>query len=110
MERAWDGGAIGAAHAIRALGRKDIVATGIDGGSEAFEHIKSDSTFCFTIAQSFYEQVYWNVYCAHEVLAGRRSPRHDHQSRICCGFRTTMTGVAWRIGLVGGASPRSCAE
>jgi ribose transport system substrate-binding protein len=72
---AWDGGAVGAALAIQATGRKDIFATGIDGGSEAFEFIKNGSAFCFTVAQSFYDQSYLNVYYAHEVLAGRGAPR-----------------------------------
>ncbi|MCK1708332.1 sugar ABC transporter substrate-binding protein [Bradyrhizobium sp. 143] len=72
---AWDGGAVGAALAIRAAGRCNIFATGIDGGSEAFEYIKSGSAFCFTVAQSFYEEAYLSVYYAHEVLAGRRAPR-----------------------------------
>jgi ribose transport system substrate-binding protein len=72
---AWDGGAIGAARAIRAAGRDNIFATGIDGGSEAFEFIKDGSAFCFTVAQSFYEEAFLSVYYAHEVLAGRRAPR-----------------------------------
>ncbi|MGY2844266.1 ribose transport system substrate-binding protein [Bradyrhizobium sp. USDA 4509] len=72
---AWDGAAIGAALAIRAAGRENIFVTGIDGGKQAFEYIKSGTAFCYTIAQSFYEEAYLSVYCAHEVLAGRPAPR-----------------------------------
>jgi ribose transport system substrate-binding protein len=72
---AWDGAAIGAALAIRAAGRDKIFATGIDGGKQAFEYIKSGSAFCYTMAESFYEEAYLNVYYAHEVLAGRSAPR-----------------------------------
>ncbi len=90
---AWDGGAIGAAGAIRALGRSSIFATGIDGGNEAFEYIKGGSAFCFTVAQCFHEQVYWNVYYAHEVLAGRRSPRMIINPAYAIGERDLSRNV-----------------
>ncbi len=71
----WDGAAIGAALAIKAAGRNNIFTTGIDGGKQAFEYIKAGSPFVFTVAQSFYQQAYFSVYYAHEVLAGRTAPR-----------------------------------
>jgi ribose transport system substrate-binding protein len=71
---AWDGAAKGAAEALAAAGRTDVFVTGIDGGEEAFDYIRSGSAFCFTVAQSFYEQVWFNVHYAHEMLAGREVP------------------------------------
>ena len=71
----WDGAAIAAALAIKAAGLDKVFTTGIDGGKQAFEYIKAGSPFCYTVAQSFYQQAYFDVYFAHEILAGRTAPR-----------------------------------
>jgi ribose transport system substrate-binding protein len=71
----WDGAAIAAALAIKAAGRDNVFTTGIDGGKQAFEYIQAGSPFCYTVAQSFYQQAYFDVYYAHELLAGRSAPR-----------------------------------
>jgi ribose transport system substrate-binding protein len=70
----WDGAAIEGALAIRAANRK-MITTGIDGGRQAFEYIKSGSPMVLSMAQSFYEMGYLNVLYAHEKLAGREAPR-----------------------------------
>ncbi|BBH23097.1 sugar ABC transporter substrate-binding protein [Paenibacillus baekrokdamisoli] len=49
----WDEPAIGAAQAIEAAGRKDIVVTGIDGNSQAIEMIKKGSPLIATVKQNF---------------------------------------------------------
>jgi ribose transport system substrate-binding protein len=71
----WDGAAIEATLAMRAAGRDDMFVTGIDGGRQAFEYIKSGTQFVFTVAQSFFQEAYYSVYFAHETLAGRPAPR-----------------------------------
>jgi ribose transport system substrate-binding protein len=49
----WDEPAIGAAQAIEAAGRKNIVVTGIDGNSQAIEMIKKGSPLIATVKQNF---------------------------------------------------------
>ncbi|WP_256761740.1 substrate-binding domain-containing protein [Cohnella sp. WQ 127256] len=49
----WDEAAIGAAQAIEAAGRKDIIVTGIDGNSQAVDMIKKDSPLVATVKQNF---------------------------------------------------------
>ncbi len=49
----WDEAAIGAAQAIEAAGRKDIIVTGIDGNSQAVEMIKKGSPLVATVKQNF---------------------------------------------------------
>ncbi|UFJ39795.1 substrate-binding domain-containing protein [Brevibacillus humidisoli] len=49
----WDEPAIGAAQAIKAAGRSNIVVTGIDGTSQAIEMIKEDSALKATVKQNF---------------------------------------------------------
>ncbi|AJY74159.1 sugar ABC transporter substrate-binding protein [Paenibacillus beijingensis] len=49
----WDEPAIGAAQAIEASGRKDIVVTGIDGNSQAIDMIKKGSPLIATVQQNF---------------------------------------------------------
>ncbi|MFD0713005.1 sugar ABC transporter substrate-binding protein [Paenibacillus sp. GCM10027626] len=49
----WDEPAIGAAQAIEAAGRKDIIVTGIDGNSQAVEMIKKGSPLVATVKQNF---------------------------------------------------------
>ncbi len=71
---AWDGAATQGALAIHAAGRKTII-TGIDGGQQSFEYIKSGGPMKLTMAQSFYEMTYMNAFYAHEHLAGRKAPR-----------------------------------
>jgi ribose transport system substrate-binding protein len=71
----WDGAATEGALAIKAAGRPNVFTTGIDGGRQAFEYIKSGSPMVLTMAQSFYEMAYMNVLYAHEKLAGREAPR-----------------------------------
>lgn len=50
---AWDEPAIGAAQAIEAAGRKDIIVTGIDGNSQAVDMIKNGSPLIATVKQNF---------------------------------------------------------
>lgn len=49
----WDEPAIGAAQAIEAAGRKDIIVTGIDGNSQAVDMIKKGSPLVATVKQNF---------------------------------------------------------
>jgi len=71
----WDAAAIEASLAMRAAGRNDMFATGIDGGKQAFEYIKSGTQFVMTAAQSFFQESYHSAFFAHEYLAGRPAPR-----------------------------------
>lgn len=71
---AWDGAASEGTLAIRASGR-DVIITGIDGGSQSFEYIAAGSPFKMTMAQSFYEMAYMNAFYANEVRQGRGAPR-----------------------------------
>jgi ribose transport system substrate-binding protein len=72
---AWDDAAINSALAIKAAGRDKIFVTGMDGGRQAFQYIKSGSPFVFTAAQAFYQWSFYNVYFAHQHLAGKGAPR-----------------------------------
>lgn len=49
----WDEPAIGAAQAIQADGREDIIVTGIDGTSQAIEMIQEDTPLVATVQQNF---------------------------------------------------------
>lgn len=49
----WDEAAIGAAQALEAAGRTDIIVTGIDGSSQAIEMIEKGSPFAATVKQNF---------------------------------------------------------
>ncbi|EKE74324.1 MULTISPECIES: sugar ABC transporter substrate-binding protein [Roseobacteraceae] len=72
---AWDGAAVEGTLAARAAGRNDLILTGIDGGSQAFNYIAADTPLKLSMAQSFYEMAYLDVFYAHELLAGRNTPR-----------------------------------
>ena len=72
---AWDDAAINCALAIKAAGRDKVFATGMDGGKQAFQYIKAGSPFVFTAAQAFYQESFYNVYFAHQFLAGNPAPR-----------------------------------
>ncbi len=72
---AWDGAAVEGTLAARAADRPDLIITGIDGGSQAFNYIAAGSQLKLTMAQSFYEMAYLCVLYAHEHLAGRKTPR-----------------------------------
>jgi ribose transport system substrate-binding protein len=72
---AWDDAAINCALAIKAAGRDKVFVTGMDGGRQAFQYIKSGSPFVFTAAQAFYRWSFYNVYYAHQHLAGQPAPR-----------------------------------
>lgn len=50
---AWDEPAIGAAQAIEAAGRTEIIVAGVDGNSQAVEMIKGDSVLKATVSQNF---------------------------------------------------------
>lgn len=50
---AWDEPAIGAAQAIEAAGRTEIIVAGVDGNSQAVEMIKNGSVLKATISQNF---------------------------------------------------------
>lgn len=71
----WDAAAVEASLAMRAAGRDTMFATGIDGGPQAFEYIKSGTQFVMTCAQSFFQESYYSTFFAHEHLAGRPAPR-----------------------------------
>jgi len=49
----WDEPAIGAAQAIEAAGRQNIIVTGIDGNSQAIEMIKAGGPLKATVQQNF---------------------------------------------------------
>ncbi|MFD1030229.1 sugar ABC transporter substrate-binding protein [Metaplanococcus flavidus] len=49
----WDEPAIGAAQAIQAANREDIIVTGIDGNSQAIEMIENGSPIKATVKQNF---------------------------------------------------------
>lgn len=49
----WDEAAIGAAQAIEAAGRTDIIVTGIDGNSQAVDMIQKGSPLVATVKQNF---------------------------------------------------------
>jgi ribose transport system substrate-binding protein len=73
---AWDGAAMDGADVAKKAGRTNVVFTGIDGGTLAFDHlIQPGSGYKLCMAQSFYEMAYLNVFYAHELLAGRKVPR-----------------------------------
>jgi ribose transport system substrate-binding protein len=74
---AWDGAAMEGALAIKSAGReKEVITTGIDGGTRAFEFIKGDATAMkFTAGQSMWLMAYMSVYYASEHLKGRKVPR-----------------------------------
>lgn len=72
---AWDGAAVEGTLAAKAAGRDNLILTGIDGGSQAFNYIAGDTPLKLSMAQSFYEMAYANVLYAHEHLAGRPAPR-----------------------------------
>jgi len=50
---AWDEAAIGAAQAIQAAGRNEIIVAGVDGNSQAVEMIKAGSPIVGTVSQDF---------------------------------------------------------
>lgn len=72
---AWDGAAVEGTLAARAADRPNLILTGIDGGSQAFNYIAAGSQLKLSMAQSFYEMAYLNVLYAHEHRAGRKTPR-----------------------------------
>ncbi|WP_111431887.1 sugar ABC transporter substrate-binding protein [Rhodobacteraceae bacterium DSL-40] len=72
---AWDGAAVEGTLAARSANRPDLILTGIDGGSQAFNYIAGGTPLKLSMAQSFYEMAYMCVFYAHEHLAGRKSPR-----------------------------------
>jgi ribose transport system substrate-binding protein len=72
---AWDGAAVEGTLAASAAGRDNLIITGIDGGSQAFNYIAGNSPLKLSMAQSFYEMAYLDVFYAHELLAGRKTPR-----------------------------------
>lgn len=73
---AWDGAAQEGAEVIATAGRGDeIITTGIDGGQQAFESIKTGGAFKVTMAQSIYYMSYMSVRCAIDHLNGKQAPR-----------------------------------
>lgn len=73
---AWDNAAMEASLAIMAAGKADTIFTvGADGGSAAFEVLRSGGPFVYTVAQSFYVQAYNIVAFAHRHLNGGAVPR-----------------------------------
>ena len=72
---AWDGAAMEGALALRAAGKEGVFTTGIDGGKQVFTHLNAGTGVALSLAQSFYEMAYVDVFYAHELLAGRKAPR-----------------------------------
>lgn len=73
---AWDGAAMEGALAITSAGREnEMFTTGIDGGKQAFEYIKSGTPFKLSMAQSLYTMSYMAVYYANQYLEGKIVPR-----------------------------------
>ena len=72
---AWDGAAVEGTLAARAAERPNLVLTGIDGGSQAFNYIAGGSQLKLSMAQSFYEMAYRDVLYAHQFKAGKKVPR-----------------------------------
>ena len=72
---AWDGAAVEGTLASRSADRPNLILTGIDGGSQAFNYIASGTQLKLSMAQSFYEMAYLAVLYAHEHKAGRKTPR-----------------------------------
>ncbi len=72
---AWDGAAVEGTLAARAADRPNLILTGIDGGSQAFNYIQAGSQLKLSMAQTFYEMAYLCVLYAHEHKAGRPTPR-----------------------------------
>jgi ribose transport system substrate-binding protein len=71
---AWDGAATEGALAVKAASREGIILTGIGGGRQPFEYIKSGSPMVLTMAQAIYEMSYLQVFFAHQLLAGDKVP------------------------------------
>ncbi len=72
---AWDGAGVEGALAVKAAHREGVFLTSIDGGKQTFEYLKSNTALKLSLAQSFYEMCYLNVFYAHEMLAERKLPR-----------------------------------
>jgi ribose transport system substrate-binding protein len=72
---AWDGAAVEGTLAARAANKQNLIITGIDGGSQAFNYIAGPSQLKLSMAQSFYEMAYLSVFYAHQHLAGQKTPR-----------------------------------
>jgi ribose transport system substrate-binding protein len=72
---AWDGAAVEGTLAARAAERPNLILTGIDGGSQAFNYIAGNSQLKLSMAQSFYEMAYLSVFYAHQFKAGKKTPR-----------------------------------
>ncbi len=72
---AWDGAGVEGALAVKAAHREGVFLTSIDGGKQTFEYLKANTPLKLSLAQSFYEMCYLNVFYAHELLAGRPVPR-----------------------------------
>lgn len=72
---AWDGAAVEGTLAARAAERPNLIITGIDGGSQAFNYISTNSQLKLSMAQSFYEMAYQSVYYAHQFKEGKKVPR-----------------------------------
>lgn len=72
---AWDGAGVEGALAVKAANRPEVFLTSIDGGKQTFEYLKANTPLKLSLAQSFYEMCYLNVFYAHELLAGRKVPR-----------------------------------
>lgn len=72
---AWDGAAVEGTLAAKAADRPNLILTGIDGGSQAFNYIAGGSQLKLSMAQSFYEMAYLSVLYAHQFKAGKKVPR-----------------------------------
>jgi ribose transport system substrate-binding protein len=72
---AWDGAGVAGADEAKKAGRNNVIFTSIDGGSQTFTYLKSGTGLKLSMAQSFYEMAYLNVFYAHQLLAGQKVPR-----------------------------------
>jgi ribose transport system substrate-binding protein len=73
---AWDGAAMEGALGAEAAGLKDVIFTGIDGGQQAFDQIKTGGDFKLSMAQSIYWMSWMDVQYAQDYLANKKVPRY----------------------------------
>jgi ribose transport system substrate-binding protein len=73
----WDEPAIGAAQAIMAANRKNILVTGIDGNSQAMEMIKNNTPLIATVKQNFSGMAEMVIKQIDLVFKGKKVDSHE---------------------------------
>jgi ribose transport system substrate-binding protein len=73
----WDEPAIGAAQAIQAAKRENIIVTGIDGNSQAIEMIKTGSPLKATVKQNFVGMAEIVIEQMKNVFDGKKVENHE---------------------------------